>query len=68
MVQTGENRVAETRRPNKVLATGGGVILSPVNRNRMKSSGIVVALTANLETIWNRLKDSSTVPLEENNL
>ena len=53
---------------NKVLATGGGVVLSPVNRNRMKSSGIVVALTANLETLWNRLKDSSDRPLlEENN-
>ena len=41
----------------------GGVVLNPVNRNKMKSSGVVVALTASLETIWERLKEDTYRPL-----
>lgn len=44
-----------------VVATGGGVILRPDNRNRLKTAGLVVWLTADAATIWQRIqKDSST--------
>lgn len=48
---------------NKVLATGGGVVLRQANRSKMKSRGIVVALTANIDTLWDRLKNCSDRPL-----
>ncbi len=48
---------------NIVVATGGGVVLNPTNRDIMKSKGIVVALTASLETLWKRLKNNSERPL-----
>jgi shikimate kinase len=48
---------------NKVLATGGGVVLRQANRSKMKSSGIVVALAADIDTIWERLKNSTDRPL-----
>jgi shikimate kinase len=44
-----------------VIATGGGVILREVNRQRMRSAGKVVWLWANAETIWQRMQgDPST--------
>src|SRR5262249_557274 len=39
-----------------VIATGGGVVLRDINRQRMRSSGKVVWLTAEARTIWNRLQ------------
>ena len=45
----------------KVVATGGGVVIRPENRKRMKESGVVVWLTADVETICRRLdEDAST--------
>jgi shikimate kinase len=44
-----------------VIATGGGVVLSPDNRARLRAAGRVVWLTADAETIWRRLQaDAST--------
>ncbi len=44
-----------------VIATGGGIILRETNRERMRSTGKVVWLWANAETIWQRLQvDPST--------
>src|SRR5262245_13906122 len=37
-----------------VIATGGGVILRPENRERLKQAGRVVLLTADAEVIWRR--------------
>ena len=48
---------------NKVLATGGGVVLNQENRKIMRSRGIVVSLNASLETLWIRLRDNSDRPL-----
>ncbi len=48
---------------DKVFATGGGVVLNPENRKRMNSCGIVVALTASVDTLWDRLKDKTDRPL-----
>jgi shikimate kinase len=44
-----------------VIATGGGVILRPENRERLCISGRVVWLTADVETLWQRIQsDCST--------
>ncbi|HOB20102.1 MAG TPA: shikimate kinase [Candidatus Atribacteria bacterium] len=42
-----------------VLATGGGVVLNKDNMSLMKSSGVVIALTAGLDTVKARLQRSS---------
>ncbi len=39
-----------------VVATGGGVVLREINRQRMPSAGKVVWLTADAQTIWERLR------------
>src|SRR5205823_12267763 len=43
-----------------VIATGGGVILREVNRQRMRSAGKAVWLTADTHTIWQRLQADPT--------
>jgi shikimate kinase len=49
------------RCPGHVIATGGGVVLSPDNRARLRAAGAVVWLTADAETIGRRLRgDAST--------
>jgi shikimate kinase len=47
------DRVAQQRRC--VIATGGGTVASPANRFALKQSGVVVTLTADLETLLSRL-------------
>jgi shikimate kinase len=39
-----------------VVATGGGVILRDINRQRMRPAGKVVWLTADAQTIWERFQ------------
>lgn len=46
----------------QVIATGGGIILRPGNRARLKESGRVVWLTADVETIWQRLREDVNTP------
>lgn len=49
------------RRQHQVVATGGGVVLRPGNRRRLREAGGVVWLFANAKTIWRRLQtDPST--------
>ena len=43
-----------------VVATGGGVILREINRQRMRSAGKVVWLTADAQTIWKRFQSDPT--------
>jgi shikimate kinase len=38
-----------------VIATGGGVVLHPDNRERIRRAGIVVWLTADAATLWGRI-------------
>lgn len=40
-----------------VIATGGGVVLRHGNRKRLKSAGAVVWLTADPDTLWQRIHD-----------
>jgi len=39
-----------------VLATGGGVVLRPANRKRLRESGCVFWLTGSPESLWRRLQ------------
>jgi shikimate kinase len=49
------------RLPRYVIATGGGVVLRPENRERLRDSGRAVLLTADVETLWQRIQsDGST--------
>ncbi|HZT79354.1 MAG TPA: shikimate kinase [Gemmataceae bacterium] len=49
------------RRERHVIATGGGVVLRPENRRRLRESGRVVWLTADADTLWKRLRgDAAT--------
>jgi shikimate kinase len=49
-------------RHEHVIATGGGVILRPENRERMRAAGVLVWLTADPDTIWRRLLIDATTP------
>lgn len=46
-----------------VVATGGGVVLDPQNRERLAKTGIVVYLETNLETLVRRTRAAKTRPL-----
>jgi shikimate kinase len=46
-----------------VLATGGGVVLDPANRERLASTGVVVYLETNIETLVRRTRAAKTRPL-----
>ena len=46
-----------------VLSTGGGAVLRPANRERLKSSGTVVYLHAEPATLWARIRHSRNRPL-----
>jgi len=46
-----------------VLATGGGAVLSPVNRQLLKTRGVVVYLQAPVNELWNRTRQCRTRPL-----
>jgi shikimate kinase len=49
------------RLPRHVIATGGGIVLREDNRALLRSSGRVVWLTADVETLWQRVQaDSGT--------
>jgi shikimate kinase len=46
-----------------VLATGGGAVLSPVNRQLLKTRGVVVYLQAPVNELWNRTRQCRNRPL-----
>jgi shikimate kinase len=48
---------------NIVLSTGGGVVLRPLNRERLKDGGTVLYLHATPETLWERTRHSKHRPL-----
>jgi shikimate kinase len=52
----------------QVVATGGGVVLAEANRRLLKSSGFVVWLTADAETIWQRMQADATTAHRRPNL
>ena len=54
--------------PRQVIATGGGVVLRPENRERLRAAGRVVWLTADAETLWRRLQQDAATAERRPNL
>lgn len=48
---------------NIVMATGGGAVLAPENREFLKSNGQVIYLRANVHDLWQRTRNDKTRPL-----
>ena len=48
---------------DRVIATGGGAILSEANRQVMRRRGTVVYLRAHLEHLWERTRHDASRPL-----
>lgn len=61
----GEKRVIARLLEGKpmVLATGGGAFVSSENRDAIAARGVSVWLNADLQTLWDRVKDRTTRPL-----
>jgi len=51
-----------------VIATGGGVVLKPENRDLLKKSGIVVYLASSIEQLLKRTSKSKNRPILEKSL
>lgn len=49
--------------PQAVLSTGGGTVLRPANRARLRESGYVVYLRSNPEDVFKRLRHDRNRPL-----
>jgi shikimate kinase len=63
--RTREEKVIErlTAMHGIVLATGGGAVLSPVNRTHLKQHGHVIYLRATPEDLWRRTRRDRNRPL-----
>lgn len=48
---------------NIVMATGGGAVLLPENREHLKNNGKVVYLRANVHDLWLRTRNDKSRPL-----
>jgi len=55
-----------TQMTNVVLATGGGAVLAPENRESLKNSGVVIYLRANVNELWHRTRHDKQRPLLQN--
>ena len=60
-----ESRIVErvAQLTHCVIATGGGTVLSSANLQALKQSGVVVTLTADLETLLSRLGMAGDRPI-----
>ena len=52
-----------TQGPALVLATGGGAVLRPVNRQRLRERGTVIYLRSSPEQLFKRLRHDTKRPL-----
>lgn len=50
-------------RSGLVIATGGGMVLNPENIRMLKENGVLIALTASTEVIYNRVRNKKSRPL-----
>ncbi|MBX3083050.1 MAG: shikimate kinase [Anaerolineae bacterium] len=48
---------------NHVVATGGGIVLRPENRDLLRQAGMVICLEASAEEIFRRLQHATNRPL-----
>ncbi|MDF7671110.1 shikimate kinase AroL [Orbaceae bacterium ESL0721] len=53
--------LVETTKPNRVIATGGGMVLAEHNRQFMRQNGTVLFLSASAETLAARLMKDPNV-------
>jgi shikimate kinase len=51
---------------NIVMATGGGAVLLPENRQMLKQYGYVIYLRANVHDLWHRMRHDKQRPLLQN--
>ena len=51
---------------NIILATGGGIVILPKNRNILRNTGLVVYLSSSVDQLLRRTAKSKTRPLLEN--
>ncbi|MBU0689164.1 MAG: shikimate kinase [Gammaproteobacteria bacterium] len=51
------------QRHDIILATGGGAPLSPINRDLLKRSGVVVYLKSSVHDLWHRTRHDQNRPL-----
>ena len=59
--------IAELTQENDlILATGGGSVLAPENRQALSSRGVVIYLHANPNELWHRTKGGEGRPLLQN--
>lgn len=56
------------KKQGMVVSCGGGIVVREENAGYMKKSGHVVLLTAEPETIYNRVKDSKERPILNRNM
>lgn len=52
-----------TREPDLVLATGGGVVVTPLNRELMRERGIVIYLDVPTQVLFERTRHDRNRPL-----
>lgn len=52
-----------TQKDNQVISTGGGIVLNPENLNALKEGGLVIALNASPEVIFERVSKNKNRPL-----
>jgi len=52
-----------TQRPRIVLATGGGAVLMPENRERLRARGLVIYLQSSVDEIFRRTENDRSRPL-----
>ncbi len=48
---------------NHVIATGGGIVLNPLNMRRLRRNGLIINLQGSIATLYKRLKDKKDRPL-----
>ena len=52
-----------TRLQDIVLATGGGAVLNPQNRDNLHGNGTVIYLRTNINELWQRTRNDKHRPL-----
>ncbi len=48
---------------DQVVATGGGLVINPENRNLLKTTGLVIYLKTETNVLWDRVKVKKDRPL-----
>lgn len=48
---------------NQIVATGGGIVINPENRTRLKETGLVIYLKTSTDVLWERVKEKKDRPL-----